>query len=100
MCPSSNVRTGAVPSLAAHPLGAFLRQGMNVSLNTDDPPFFGTRLNVEYRRAARAFGLSPEEILRLARNAFSSSFLSDDEKEVLLVEFDAFAAGLTNAAQA
>lgn len=99
MCPSSNVYTGAVPSLAAHPLPAFLRRGMNVSLSTDDPPFFRTRLNIEYRRAARAFGLSPGEILRLARNGFSSSFASDDEKGGMLAEFDAFVDGLTNARQ-
>jgi aminodeoxyfutalosine deaminase len=92
MCPTSNVRTGAVSSFDAHPLGDFLRRGMNVSLNTDDPPFFATRLTVEYRRAARAFGLSRPEILRLARNAFTTAFLSDAEKAPLLAEFDAFAA--------
>jgi adenosine deaminase/aminodeoxyfutalosine deaminase len=89
MCLTSNVRTGAVASLEAHPLGDFLRRGMNVSLSTDDPPFFGSDLCAEYRQAARVFGLSRPELTRLARNAYEAAFLPLDSKAALLEEFDA-----------
>jgi adenosine deaminase/aminodeoxyfutalosine deaminase len=92
MCPSSNVSTGAAASLEAHPLGAFFRRGMNVSLNTDDPPFFATNLCMEYERAAAAFRLNRAEVVRLARNAFEAAFLPEPEKGDLLREFDMFAA--------
>ena len=89
MCPTSNVRTGAVPSLAAHPIGPFLRRGMNVSLNTDDPPLFGTDLVAEVRAVTKAFGLAPAEVVRLARNAYGAAFLPDAEKAAMLARFDA-----------
>jgi aminodeoxyfutalosine deaminase len=89
MCPSSNVCTGAVPSLAEHPIAGFLRRGMAVILNTDDPAFFGANINEEYVRVATQFELTPTEVLRLARNAFECAFLPDAEKAVLLEAFDA-----------
>jgi len=92
MCPASNVRTGAVSTLEAHPVGGFLRAGLNVSLNTDDPPFFGTDPVTEYRRVADAFGLCREEVLRLARNGFEAAFLPEPAKAALLARLDHFVA--------
>jgi adenosine deaminase len=89
MCPTSNVLTGAVRSLEEHPIGPFLRRGMNVSLNTDDPPLFGTDLEAEFMAVARVFRLTPPEIVRLARNGFAGAFLPDAEKAALLAAFDA-----------
>lgn len=94
MCPTSNVRTGAAPSLAAHPIGPFLRRGMDVSLNTDDPPLFGTDLVSEYGAVARAFGLTRAEVIRLARNAFAGAFVPEPRKAAMLAQFDAEAAAL------
>ena len=57
VCPTSNVCTRQVPGLAAHPLPRMLAEGLFVTLNSDDPPMFGTTLTEEYRRAASVLGL-------------------------------------------
>lgn len=74
MCPSSNVCTGAVASMEEHPIADYLRQGLLVTLSTDDPPFFHTDMNTEYARVAEAFDLSPAEIIQLSKNAFDAAF--------------------------
>jgi len=68
VCPTSNVCTGQVPDLAAHPLPAMLAEGLFVTLNSDDPPMFGTTLTEKYRRVAAAFGLGRAELAALAVN--------------------------------
>ena len=59
VCPTSNVRTGVVADLAAHPLPRLIEEGLIVTLNSDDPPMFGTSLRDEYITVARVLGLSP-----------------------------------------
>lgn len=88
MCPTSNVCTGAVRSLSEHPLARFLRRGLAVSLNTDDPAFFGSDLNAEYARVAGAFDLTPVELVALARNGFEGAFLPQAEKNCFLSVLD------------
>lgn len=68
---SSNVATGAVASLAAHPLRKLFDAGVPITLNTDDPPMFHTTLNREYAIAAREFGFSAEELQAVAANGFA-----------------------------
>src|SRR5438876_1100488 len=58
VCPTSNACTRQVPGLEAHPLPRMLEEGLFVTLNSDDPPMFGTTLTDEYRRAASVLGLS------------------------------------------
>jgi aminodeoxyfutalosine deaminase len=89
VCPTSNVCTGQVPDLAAHPIPRMLAEGLFVTLNSDDPPMFGTSLNEEYRRTAAAFGLGPAELKSLAVNGVRASFLSDAEKKELIEEIAA-----------
>jgi aminodeoxyfutalosine deaminase len=60
VCPTSNVRTGVVPSLAAHPLPALLAAGIPCTVNTDDPAMFGTDLGREFAVAAE-LGLSASD---------------------------------------
>jgi aminodeoxyfutalosine deaminase len=86
VCPTSNVCTGQVPDLAAHPMPRMLAEGLFVTLNSDDPPMFGTSLNMEYRRAATAFGLSPADLAGLAVNGVRASFLDDAAKRDLIDE--------------
>jgi aminodeoxyfutalosine deaminase len=89
VCPISNVRTGVVPDLAAHPLPALLDAGVTVCINTDDPPMFDTALDHEYRSIAAAFGLGVDDLARLVANAVSASFLPPDAKKPLLDEVEA-----------
>lgn len=74
ICLSSNLATGAVSSLDVHPLPVFLRAGVPVTLNTDDPGLFGTTLSAEYDLAARHFGLDEEQIRQIAENGFRFAF--------------------------
>ena len=92
VCPTSNVCTRQVPSLAAHPLPRLLEQGLFVTLNSDDPPMFGTTLRKEYQRAAAAFGLGHQQLAALAANGVRASFLDSAAKQALLQEIEAVAA--------
>lgn len=88
VCPTSNVRTRAVADLAAHPLPAMIDAGMVVTINSDDPPMFGTTLSQEYAIVAEMLGLDASGVADLARTAVAVSFLDDGSKAGLLVEID------------
>ena len=92
VCPTSNVCTGQVPDLAAHPLPGLLAEGLFVTLNSDDPPMFGTSLTQEYRAAAAVLGLSRGQLASLAMNAVRASFLDRAAKQALIEEISAVAA--------
>ncbi|MFB4319359.1 adenosine deaminase [Actinomadura sp. 21ATH] len=89
VCPTSNVRTGQIPDIAAHPLPRMLEEGLFVTLNSDDPPMFDTTLTGEYRVAADVFGLGRAELAALARNAVTASSLDEDAKKSIIHEIDA-----------
>ncbi|MDR3718473.1 MAG: adenosine deaminase [Bryobacteraceae bacterium] len=74
VCISSNVRTGAVASLREHPVRRLFDAGVPITLNTDDPPMFGTTLEREYQLAADEFGFSEAEMQGVARNGFEFAF--------------------------
>ncbi|HEX6682783.1 MAG TPA: adenosine deaminase [Candidatus Limnocylindrales bacterium] len=88
VCPTSNVRTRAVASLGEHPLATIVGAGVQVSINSDDPPMFGTTINNEYVVAARLLGLDEAGVAELARNAVRHSFAPD--KARLLAEIDSY----------
>lgn len=79
VCPTSNVRTGCVPSLAAHPLPALRAAGIQCTINTDDPAMFGTDLGQEYGVAA-TLGVTPRDALA----AGVAGALCDDETRARL----------------
>ena len=93
VCPTSNVRTRSVPSLAEHPLPALVAAGVPVSINSDDPPMFGTTLNHEYAVAADLLGLDREGVAGLAADAVRMSFLPDSDQDEVRAEIDAYVAG-------
>ncbi|MFO7253586.1 MAG: adenosine deaminase [Actinomycetes bacterium] len=93
VCPTSNVRTGQVAALEEHPLPVMLAEGLTVTVNSDDPPMFGTTLTREYLTLAHVFGLGPAEIAGVARNAVRASFMPEADKAALLAEIDALVAG-------
>jgi adenosine deaminase/aminodeoxyfutalosine deaminase len=92
VCPTSNVCTRAVPSLADHPLPALVEAGVPVTINSDDPPMFSTTLNDEYAVAADLLGLDESGVAELARQAVRYSFLGEAGKAAILAEIDAYAA--------
>jgi aminodeoxyfutalosine deaminase len=91
VCPTSNVALGVVPDLDAHPLPALVAAGVPVSVNTDDPPMFGTDLNREYAVAARLLGLDEDGVADLARAAVDGSFAPAATKAALRRAIDAYA---------
>src|SRR5262249_6003486 len=82
-CPTSNIQTSTVPSYAAHPLPAFLRRGLLVTLASDDPSISAIDLAYEYRVARDELGLAPGELRRLQANGVAAAFLSDAERAEL-----------------
>jgi aminodeoxyfutalosine deaminase len=90
VCPSSNLATRAVATLDEHPLRAFVDAGVTVTINSDDPPMFGTTLNREYEIAADLLDLDQAGIALLATAAVDASFASDDVKSRLRGEIDAY----------
>jgi aminodeoxyfutalosine deaminase len=89
VCPSSNIATRAVASLDQHPLRAFHDAGVVVTINSDDPPMFGTTLNREYEIAADLLDLDEAGVAELARTAVRVSFAPEDVKTRVLAEIDA-----------
>jgi adenosine deaminase len=93
VCPTSNVRTRSVPSLAEHPLPALVAAGVPVTINSDDPPMFATTLNNEYAVAAQLLALDAAGVAELARAAVRASFRDEAGKAALLAEIDDYAGG-------
>jgi adenosine deaminase/aminodeoxyfutalosine deaminase len=86
--PSSNVRTGVCASFASHPLRRYFDAGLLVTLNSDDPAFFGSDLANEYLLAHTEQGFSRDELRRLASNSIRASFLPDVEKAAWISRID------------
>lgn len=89
VCPTSNVCTGQVAGLDAHPLPRMLSEGLFVTLNSDDPPMFDTTLTGEYRVAAEVFGLDRAGLASLARNGVVASCLDEEARRAILADIDA-----------
>ncbi|GLY06193.1 adenosine deaminase [Actinoplanes sp. NBRC 101535] len=92
VCPTSNLRTRAVADLDEHPIARLVAAGVPISVNSDDPPMFGTTLEQEYATAARLLKLDRAGVADLARAAVSHSFLPTAGKAALTAEIDAYAA--------
>ncbi|HEU4945932.1 MAG TPA: adenosine deaminase [Kribbella sp.] len=92
VCPTSNLATRAVASYDEHPLRAMVEAGLSVTVNSDDPPMFGTDLTNEYVVAARLLELDETGTAELARAAVRASFAEDAVKETLIAEIDTYAA--------
>lgn len=86
VCPVSNFHTKAVPSKEDYPLGRFLRQGMAVSINTDNRTVSNTNLTREFEFIMKQLGIGEEYIDILRRNAIETAFAGDDIKHILLKE--------------
>ena len=89
VCPLSNVKLRVFPDLRQHNLGQMLECGLRVTVNSDDPAYFGGYIEENYRQVAHALTLSDDQLMTLARNSFLASFLPDSEKQRYLSEIDA-----------
>ena len=90
ICPLSNVRLQAVDSLESHPLPLLLEQGLNVSVNSDDPAYFGGYVDDNFAVLRETFDLNPAQLARLAENSITASFASAERKAELLAEVEAW----------
>jgi adenosine deaminase len=80
VCPTSNVGIGLFPSLEAHPFRSFWRAGVNMTISSDDPPFFGITLNDELQNVVQLAGLTRTDLAELQRRASRNSFATADAK--------------------
>jgi adenosine deaminase len=87
MCPLSNVRTGVVASVAAHPLRRYMERGLLVTVSTDDPAMFGNALAGEYQALVDEQGLSHDDIRTLILNGIRASWLPEERKASLAESF-------------
>lgn len=91
VCPLSNHKLCVVDDLADHLVPEMLRQGLHVTLNSDDPAYFGGYVNANYQALADQAGLTREQIVQVARNSFTGSFLDSAAQAGHLAEIDAYA---------
>jgi adenosine deaminase len=92
LCPLSNVKLGVVRRLEEHPLKRLLDAGLVVTVNSDDPAYFGGYLVDNLVAAQKALGLRRRDLVQLARNSFEASLIDEDDRRTLLAEVEAFAA--------
>jgi adenosine deaminase len=88
VCPLSNLRLRVVSDLAHHPLRRMMDKGLIVTVNSDDPAYFGGYVNDNFRAVGRALSLTREEIVAIVRNSFEASLMPPAEKQKALAEID------------
>jgi adenosine deaminase len=92
MCPLSNLELQVTPDLGTHPLRRLLDAGVRVTVNSDDPAYFDGYLADNYAAVQRALGLERADIVALARNSITASWLPSARRSELQAEIDAFVA--------
>ena len=86
VCPLSNLKLCVVNDMKGHNIRRLLQQGVHVTVNSDDPSYFGGYMNDNFIAIQRALDLSNEELKQLATNSFEASFISDQEKQKWIAE--------------
>lgn len=90
VCPLSNYKLAGVTDMSKHPLREMLDKGLNATINSDDPAYFGGYMTENYMAVATALNLSKSDIATLARNGVNATFCSDAEKAVMRSKLDAY----------
>ena len=90
VCPLSNLKLCVVNNLDTHPLRKMLQKGLLVTINSDDPAYFGGYMNDNFIETANALHLTKDEIYRLAKNSFTASFLSKEQKDTHISKIDEY----------
>jgi adenine deaminase len=88
VCPLSNVRLRVVDDLAHHPLRRMMDKGLMVTVNSDDPAYFGGYVKENYRASTQALGLGRDEVAAIARNGIKASLMAQPDQATLLAEVD------------
>jgi adenosine deaminase len=88
VCPLSNVKLRVFDSMVNHNLPQLIEAGLCVTINSDDPAYFGGYINENFHAVAAAFDLSKEDLCGLARNSFEAAFLEDSQRTEILDELD------------
>lgn len=92
VCPLSNLKLCVVKDLREHPLKRMLDAGLCVTVNSDDPAYFGGYMNANFAQTVEALGLTREEVITLANNSFEASFIDADRRRACLQQVKAVAA--------
>ncbi len=90
VCPLSNVKLSVVDAIKNHPLKKMMEKGLFVTVNSDDPAYFGGYIAENYLAVQKALNLTKEDIYTLAKNSFRASFLEEPEKQRLLTRLEEF----------
>ncbi len=90
VCPLSNTKLCVVAAMQQHPLPQMLQAGMNVTINSDDPAYFGGYINENYTAVSDILGNDKNLLAQLARNSFRASFIEEAQRTGLLAELDAY----------
>lgn len=90
ICPLSNTALNVVKNLEEHPLSKMLQLGLKVTINSDDPAYFGGLINKNYQKIQQALNLSKFDIYSIAKNSFIYSFANDIKKEQYLNELEVY----------
>lgn len=90
MCPLSNYKLQVTPDLSKNPLKPMLDRGLLVTINSDDPAYFGGYINENYLALQKAQNLTAQDIYNLAANSFKASFLEENKKQEILKKLQQF----------
>jgi adenosine deaminase len=96
VCPLSNIKLRIFESIEKHTLKKLLDRGLCVTVNSDDPAYFGGYVAENFLAVEKALGLDRDDISLLARNSFQAAFLRPDQKQVFLDELDSYVSGNEN----
>ena len=97
LCPLSNLKLRVLDDLRLHPLRQMMGSGLVVTLNSDDPAYFGGYVADNYRALDAALGLAADEVVAVARNGFVAAVMTDAERQAALMHFDAAVARISEA---
>ncbi|MDA0118282.1 adenosine deaminase [Vibrio sp. T11.5] len=90
VCPLSNTKLKVFEEMKQHNVVDLLRQGLCVTINSDDPAYFGGYMTDNFLAVAGSHGVTQEELAQFSRNAIEASFISDSEKQRLMSQLDEF----------
>jgi adenine deaminase len=90
VCPLSNIKLKVFEKMEQHNIVDLLRKGVCVTINSDDPAYFGGYMNANFHAVANAHSMTKNEVAQFTRNGIEASFISDDEKARLVVLVDTY----------